>query len=262
MAYLSINGREGLSDKLHRINAFESSYGVFFYIQIIAMIDKWFWIIPNSVLFNDKLSDKQKLLFCLISSLCAEHWYCRASNKYIWDKLFVCEETISRNISNLIKLWFLTSEILENNSRKLYLVVWQKYQGGMTKTSMGVWQKRQHNNIIDNNIKENNSNNNKVCPFLEIIWPLKKALEDFEDHRKSIKAPMSIKSKEILLKTLKPYSLDIKIKMLEVAILNWWRGVFPLKEQYKTPPWHIEWQQFKRNERYSGWGDMKKLLSM
>ena len=55
-------------------------------METISIMDYWYWVIPNLVLFDKRLNDKQKLLFCLISSLCAEKWYCRASNEYLWER--------------------------------------------------------------------------------------------------------------------------------------------------------------------------------
>lgn len=74
-------------------------------------LNQWYWIISNTVLFDNRLTDKQKLLYCLISSLCAEKWYCRASNKYLWEKLWAKEWTISTWIKELIRLWYLISDV-------------------------------------------------------------------------------------------------------------------------------------------------------
>lgn len=78
---------------------------------------------PNHILFSKDLSDKQKLLFCYITSLCAERWYCRASNKYISENLDCKPKTISDNISKLSKLWFINVniDITGGNQRKVSL---------------------------------------------------------------------------------------------------------------------------------------------
>ena len=81
------------------------------------LLSQWYWIMPNIVLFSNELSDKQKLLYCLISSLCAEKWYCRASNEYLWELLKADKRTISRNISELHDKWFISVEINNNSQR-------------------------------------------------------------------------------------------------------------------------------------------------
>lgn len=71
------------------------------------MLDQGYWLMPNSVLYSTELSDKQKLLFCAISSLCAEKGYCRAKNEYLWEMFWVHKITISKNISVLQELGFI-----------------------------------------------------------------------------------------------------------------------------------------------------------
>lgn len=71
------------------------------------MLEHGYWIIPNVVLYSTELTDKQKLLFCAISNLCAEKGYCRATNEYLWELFWVHKITISKNISVLQELGFI-----------------------------------------------------------------------------------------------------------------------------------------------------------
>lgn len=102
------------------------------------ILSEGYGIMPNKVLFDKNLTDKQKLLYCLISSLCAEKWYCRATNDYLWELLNADKWTISKNISKLNEKWFIVIEInsLEKNNsrRKIYL-------GGIVKNDKGYSQK-------------------------------------------------------------------------------------------------------------------------
>ena len=116
------------------------------------MIDKWFGILPNKILFNKKLSDKQKLLYCYISSLCAEKWYCWASNKYIWQKLWVNETTISTHINILGKLWYIEIQEWSNQKRKCLL---KNQNTPFEKSKAEPFEKSKDNNIIYNNINKN-----------------------------------------------------------------------------------------------------------
>lgn len=110
------------------------------------MLDQWYWLMPNSVLFSKELTDKQKLLFCLISSLCAEKWYCRATNDYIGELLNADKRTISRNLSELEEKWFITIEIWIQ--RKISLD--KNVYGGRQKCLGGVDKNVYQNNIIEN----------------------------------------------------------------------------------------------------------------
>ena len=109
------------------------------------MLDQWYWLMPNSVLFSKELTDKQKLLFCLISSLCAEKWYCRATNDYIGELLNADKRTISRNLSELEEKWFITIEIWIQ--RKISLD--KNVYGGRQKCLGGVDKNVYQNNIIE-----------------------------------------------------------------------------------------------------------------
>lgn len=102
------------------------------------MLDKWYWIMPNKVLFDNELTDKQKLLFCLISSLCAKEWFCWATNETLWKMLNASKITISKNVAKLTERWFITIEVKNNNERKITLVKndkgdSQKWLGGIVK---------------------------------------------------------------------------------------------------------------------------------
>ena len=104
------------------------------------MLEQWYWVMPNVVLFNNELTDKQKLLYCLISSLCAEKWYCRATNEHLWELLNASKFTISKNVAVLVEKWFIFLEVNQNYQRKLTLV--KNDKGGIVKNDkiiLQVW---------------------------------------------------------------------------------------------------------------------------
>lgn len=91
------------------------------------------------------------------------------------------------------------------------------------------------------------SNKNSVAkkkPGKDILYQqlpsvLAEALEDFEKMRKQIKAPVSDKAREMILKKLHEYSngdLNTMIDILNQSIVNCWKDIYPLKEirQEKT----------------------------
>lgn len=87
------------------------------------MLHQWYGIMPNKVLFDKNLSDKQKLLFVLISSLCAEKWHCRASNRYFSEKLWFSETWVSKQIADLEKQKYIRVKVDKNwwNARAIEL---------------------------------------------------------------------------------------------------------------------------------------------
>ena len=109
------------------------------------MIENWFGIMPHTILFDKTLTDKQKLLYCFITSLCAEKWYCWASNKYIAEKLWVNATTISTNINVLKKLWYIDIIEWDNQKRKCLL---KNQKGAFEKSKGEPFEKSKDNNII------------------------------------------------------------------------------------------------------------------
>lgn len=132
----------------------------------MEILDEGYWLMPNTVLFNNDLTDKQKLLYCLISSLCAEKWYCRATNEYIWELLNASKITISKNISALVEKWFIYIEVNQNYQRKLTLV--KNDKGDSQKWQWGDSQKWQDNITIENITNENKENEKRK--HLEFVY--------------------------------------------------------------------------------------------
>lgn len=142
----------------------------------MEILQNGFCMIPNVVLYDNDLSDKQKLLYWTISSLCAEKWYCRASNDYIWELLWVNKWTISKNIAVLEKKWYINITLDSNYKRYIELnsIVenhndCEKSQGGLWKITRGDSQKSQDININDkdNNIIINNNTEFENSELLE-----------------------------------------------------------------------------------------------
>lgn len=78
---------------------------------------------PNTVLFDERLTASAKLVFVFVSSLSAEQGFCWASNTYIAKRFGMGKSTISALISELVDAGYLTIEIEENYKRKLRLGV-------------------------------------------------------------------------------------------------------------------------------------------
>ena len=111
------------------------------------ILSEGYGIMPNKVLFDKNLTDKQKLLYCLISSLCAEKWYCRASNEYLWERLNADKKTISKNVSDLANKWFISVEVSQEEGNKRKIGIAQNEYTYTQKWGEGYTQKWVHNNI-------------------------------------------------------------------------------------------------------------------
>ena len=105
----------------------------------MEILQNGFCMIPNVVLYDNELSDKQKLLYWTISSLCAEKWYCRASNDYISELLWVNKWTISKNISELEKKWYINITLDSNYKRYIELNSVVENHNACEKSQGGLW---------------------------------------------------------------------------------------------------------------------------
>lgn len=125
--------------------------------QSVWLMSEWYWIMANVVLFDNRLTDKQKLLYCLISSLCAEKWYCRASNKYLWEKLWVKEWTISQWVKALIDYWYVESDINKSKWNERHITISNVINQNTycEKSQEGYCENSQHNITTINTTNEN-----------------------------------------------------------------------------------------------------------
>ena len=197
------------------------------------MLEQWFGIMPNSILYNNELTDKQKLLFCMISSLCAEKWYCRATNKYIGEKLNADERTISRNLAALQDKWYIYIDIENNTQRKITL---DKNVVGVGQKCPGEGrQKCPHNNISSKNIKEEEEKNLKEKLEVEYQLP-PKVIElaiTFDNYKAWPKIRKYDKGQLTRwVNKLKKDGLECEewmIATLEKSIASWYQWTTPIK---------------------------------
>ena len=133
----------------------------------------FFGILPANVRYSKDLTDFQKLLYVEISALTQANGYCYADNSYFAELYGKEVETISRNITKLVKYGFLSREIKykgntkEIESRFLRVIPLDKNintpcQNNQEGTDKNI------NTPIDKNVKDNNTrdkqykNNKKI----------------------------------------------------------------------------------------------------
>jgi len=199
------------------------------------MLEQWYGIMPNIILYNNELSDKQKLLFCTISSLCAEKWYCRATNEFLWEKLNADKRTISRNISALEEKGYITVEIENKTQRKI--TIDKNVQGGGQKCPGEDRQKCPHNITNSKSTKEEELE--KLKNKLEIEYQLPQKVIEltlvFDQYkawpkiRKFDKGQLTRR-----VNKLKKDGLDCEEGMLmtlEKSIASWYQWTTPIRER-------------------------------
>ena len=208
------------------------------------MLEQWYWILPNVVLFSSDLTDKQKLLYCLISSLCAEKWFCWATNEYLWEILWVKEWTISTSISKLKNIGFIDYTIENNNKRKISLV--KNHMGVCEKSQGGVCEKSQHINTIYNNTIE------YIFSDFWKDYPHARKWKKWESERYFKQQPCDEVKKQVSIMKWKLKAWLIESKYIP-ACERWIRDFTPINDDvikqdlYKICKWHL-----------NAWWDMKQ----
>ena len=121
-----------------------------------------YWIMPFVIMYDKDLKNIEKLIYCCISWLCAERWYCRASNKYIWDLFGITTKSVSSAVSKLIDKWYLSSQIDKKIGNNRILTLSKKFSIPMEKIFQGYGKNFPHNNnsIYISNIGENENSTN------------------------------------------------------------------------------------------------------
>ena len=100
---------------------------------------------------------------------------------------------------------------------------------------------------LDTNKNDKNEKNNISKDIYSDDPDLNKAILDFIEFRKKIKAPMTPRAIELLKNNLNKLSQDkqTQIKIINQSIMNGWKGVFPLKEDISQPK-QIKYNQYQQ----------------
>ena len=145
------------------------------------------------------------------------------------------------------KLGFLTN-VSTKTGRLITIVNWGEYQANNNVTNKDsnkeVTKNQQRGNKAltpnknDKNDKNDKKNNNKGVIIPDSLpADLKEPLEAFIEMRRSIKAPLTDRALDMLLKKLNQLSggsTEKSIEILNQSTMNGWKGIFPIKE--KRPP--------------------------
>lgn len=129
---------------------------------------KGIWI-PKEVYLNKELSWIEKILFVEIDSLDGEEG-CYASNEYFAEHLQVSKGRISKMINKLVKMKYITSELvykegtkqIEKRVLKNNLTYSQKRLGGIVEND--------HRGIVENDQDNNKDKNNTL--YINIYSPV------------------------------------------------------------------------------------------
>lgn len=203
---------------------------------------KGVWI-PRKVWLDDRLNMLEKGILTEIDSLDMSDSGCFASNKHIADFCQCTERSVSSAISKLIDLGYLELKSFDGRQRVLKSRV-EKFSMQSRKND-----KSATKNLRDSNTSNKTSNNTESIKKEGTKETYEKILSDIEDEslrntyydyikmRTLIKAPMTNRALEMLInkvQSLEPLSVERQKQLLETAILNNWKSVYPLRDEPKT----------------------------
>ena len=112
----------------------------------------YYSILTYDVLYSNKISSSEKLLYATITSLSQKDGCCYASNKYLSELYNTTEITISRQINKLFKEGFVEIE----TAKKGGVVIQRKI---LPLTKMLVTVNKNVNGTVNKNVKDNNISN-------------------------------------------------------------------------------------------------------
>lgn len=212
----------------------------------------YYAVIPASVRYDKTIPANAKLLYGEITALCNQDGVCWATNKYFAELYGVSQVSISKWIKSLAEKGHIeveinyqggTKEILNRYLRIVYDPIKEKF-------NTPIKEKFKENNTSINNTseykKERNIKERKTDGYDAILSEieddsLKDLYVEYIKMRKLIKAPMTDRALTMLVhrvQTLEPDSIPRQKKLLETAIVNNWKSVYPLKvEKGSTAQW-------------------------
>lgn len=210
--------------------------------------NNWVAVIPSAILFNNELTDKDKLVYAVISNLTHDKGFCWASNRYIAESLNCTPVTISRSISRLNNLGVIRCSLtkdIKGTQRKIYLAL-AFSQSGLIKNDKGVEPKSNTNNIINNKVNINNNSKELLSWFNETFQRTFRVINN--------------KKFEQRLKTF-------DINQIKKAISNAYSDKYHIENNFKylTPEYFFrnddnidKWINYKPNEKTTATAKYKK----
>ena len=234
----------------------------------------YYAVIPANVRYDTELPPNAKLLYGEITALCNQTGYCWATNEY-FASLYKCQKrTVQLWLEKLKERGYISVQLerkdgskeIEKRYIKLTTTPDENNFTGYRKKSRDPHEKKfttpDENNFTDNNTSSFNNTSNKKkerkknsgTSYDEILSAieydgLRDLYYEFLKMRKLIKAPMTDRALKQLIKRvneLEPVDIIRQKKMLENAILNNWKTVYPLKEEDK-PSRYSEFHERMQN---------------
>jgi hypothetical protein len=214
----------------------------------------YYAIIPANVRYDTDLPPNAKLLYGEITALCNEKGYCWASNKYFADLYGTSTRSIQNWMGALTEKGYIRSKVKYKKGSKIvesrfisivipheknFTTPRKNFHGGDEKN----FTTPHEENFVENNTVSFNTTKNKkkerkngYDAILSTVDDdgLRELYLEYIKMRKLIKSPMTDRALTMLIKKvndLEPCDVSRQKRLLETAIMNNWKSVYPLRDE-------------------------------
>ena len=204
---------------------------------------------PKAVMQSQEISIKAKAVYAYFCSYTGAGSSCFPSQQKICFDLEVSKNSLNKYLRELKQAGFIEVEQEKTNgkfARNIYTLTDTKIP--YTKISdtedfvHGNLNTKNNSNKSNSILKSNNKEKERKTTGYDAILSsiedtsLRDLYLDYIKMRKLIKSPMTDRALQMLINKvneLEPSSVERQKKMLETAIMNNWKSVYPLKEEEK-----------------------------
>lgn len=227
--------------------------------------------IPTEILQDKKLNHTQILLYGIIMNLSKKEWYCRASNKTIWDAMWLTINAVQKNLIALKNAWHIEIEIEDYTHRKIYMGGYKKINGGVDEiipykkkeyisSKEDIIPPQKNEEKTDTNWKKKRTTNEHL-----LVWEKKEQFQKFwetyphytwrSNRKKSIPPFLELDTEQVLLwaALLKwETTIDSRQWNFVKAAELWLRNFTPINEEQKRRrlkaifDWHMRQPDWKK----------------
>lgn len=198
---------------------------------------KGVWI-PKAVWLDTRLSALDKVILTEIDSLDQTEKGCFASNQHIAEFCQCSESKVSKSISLLIKLGYLYVQSFDGRKRELKsrlsensILPCKNYEADKEKMQESNTSSNTSNNTANKKKERKKNGYDEILSQIEDD-SLRDLYYEYIKMRKLIKSPMTDRALTMLIKKVNglEQSIERQKLLLETAIINNWKSVYPLKE--------------------------------
>lgn len=196
---------------------------------------KGVWI-PKAVWLDSRLTALDKVILTEIDSLDQGERGCFASNKHIAEFCQCGEWKVSTSISKLVEFGYLHIQNFDGRQREIKsrLVNFTSLPCEKPKADLGKSRQSNTSSKPANNPvkKESKKGYDEILSHITDDG-LRELYVEYIKMRKFIKSPMTDRALTMLINkvnSLEPDSVDRQKRLLETAIINNWKSVYPIKE--------------------------------